>query len=129
MASSNHAITGSGGSYCCFCSSSVGPQAKVHPQNVDNETWCPRCFVWWRMGMEPGRFNASRSAAVQCQFCGWITVSHGVSVRGAARCFHCNAGGAILLNPTKEQMKEAETFFRAFREKVKTDGGVTLQPS
>lgn len=75
---------------CCNCGSGVGPDAKVHPVNADDETWCPRCFVSRRMHDEPERFNATQAAAVKCSGCGWVTVSFGARPgHESLMCFHC----------------------------------------
>lgn len=118
MPSANHAITGSGGSYCCCCSSAVGAPIKVQPTNVDSETWCPRCFVWLRSPLEPGRFNASNTAAVQCVFCGFASVSFTAGPMGRRSCGHCGRPGAMLIKPKAEDMKDLADTFQAMRERM-----------
>ena len=95
---------------CCNCSSAVGDSAHVHPVRVHAEdgkgapeVWCPRCFVWHRMNLEPDRWDASHTAVVRCQFCPWISVCHGVN-NGAAFCGHCGAVGALLIQPSSADM-------------------------
>lgn len=95
MPSSDHATVDSDGAYCCNCSSAVGTSAKCQPTDVEGEIFCPRCFVWKRMLIEPERFNASQAAAVKCQFCAWTTVCFGARPGAGLVCSHCGKGGAM----------------------------------
>ena len=95
---------------CCNCASTVGAPVKVHPVQVTSydgvgrlECWCPRCFVWKRMLLEPERWNASFTAAVSCQFCGAVSVCFTVQ-RGRAQCGACGAAGALMLAPSDADM-------------------------
>jgi hypothetical protein len=89
----NHA--GAAGHYCKRCSSAVGESVKVQPCNCDSETFCPRCFVWWRMNAEPDRFNASQACVVKCQFCAWTAPSYGGQPGKGLRCSQCGKWGAL----------------------------------
>ena len=119
MPSSNHATRGSGGGYCCNCSSAVGDAVKVQPTNCDGETWCPRCWVWKRCAMEPDRWQAHRTAACVCQFCGWTVVCFGVRPMFPPRCSHCGRPGARLIRPTDEDLKAA---IRGVQETAEDEG-------
>jgi len=115
MPDPNHATKGSGGGYCCRCSSSLGEAVKVQPVNVDKETYCPRCFVWWRMNqptedMTHGqpRFNATQACAAKCQFCAWTVVSFGALPGQRLRCSHCGGAGAVPVIIPRDGLTERE---------------------
>jgi len=98
----NHATKGSGGCYCCRCSRPLGESTKVQPFNVDGETFCPRCGVWWRMNQpeEQGtqgkpRFNSHQAAAGTCQFCEWEVITFGAQPGRQLLCSHCLKPGVI----------------------------------
>lgn len=76
---------------CANCHCELSAEAKELPFHVDEETWCPQCFVWKRAPMEPDRFMGMLKA-VHCMRCGMISVDMG---RGA--CSQCNAAIAIEL--------------------------------
>ncbi len=110
MVTANHAMSGSGGSYCCRCSSAMGEAVKVQPTIVDGSVYCPRCFCWWRMNQNTGegfqganRFNATQAAACKCQFCGWTVISFGARPGERLRCTHCSRPGCIKI-PLEEGM-------------------------
>lgn len=108
---------------CKYCGTSVGEGTKQQPTTVDDEVFCPRCFVWHRCHMEPKRFNASQTAAVFCHTCGMTTVSFTAGVRGSRFCGHCLRHGASLVRPDSSAMKEIEELGRQLREKLKSEGG------
>lgn len=119
MPSAKHATSGGDGSYCCRCSSSVGPAAKVQPNNVDGDIYCPRCFVWVRMAEEPGRFNASQACVVKCQFCEWTSVCFGARPGHGMMCMLCKHGGAMpvrvdaaFIEPWKEAIRATQEQMR-----------------
>ena len=116
------------GSYCDCCASSMGDAVKVQPTNVDREKFCPRCFCFVRMHSEPERFQASRTAAVLCQFCGWLSVCFNVAF-GRATCGHCQRPGAMIVRPRPEDMPElrkaAELLRDAAKKTIELKGGIT----
>ena len=97
-----------GGSYCARCSSTLGESVKVQPNTVDGETFCPMCFVWWRMNAEPTRFNASQACVVKCQFCSWTAVSYGGQPGPGLRCSQCGRGGALKVPVPKTMLTSME---------------------
>jgi hypothetical protein len=114
--SSNHAISGSGGAYCCRCASAVGDAVKSQPVFCDGEVFCARCFVWKRMN-EPsegqtdgqGRFNAGQACAAKCvSFCGYTMVCFGGEPGKGLRCSHCSRGGAQRLVLHKDSFTKIE---------------------
>lgn len=117
MASSNHAIKGSGGDYCTHCSSPIGEAVRVQPCNIDGTKWCPRCFVWTRMNQpsEQGtdgapRFNAGQACVAKCQFvqCGWVAVCFGAPAGGRLMCGHCGRQGAIRMQLKNDMFTKDE---------------------
>lgn len=116
MPDPNHATKGSGGAYCCRCTSALGESVKVQPTTCDGEAYCPRCFVWKRMNEpeEQGtdgqpRFNASQCAAAECTRCGWTIVTFGNRPgQRKARCNHCNSDRAILVAIPKGALTNTE---------------------
>jgi hypothetical protein len=113
--------------YCCNCSSPVGESAKVHPVNVTphdgvgkTEVWCPRCFAWKRMHLEPERFNALSTAAVRCQFheCGWVTLCTGMH-NGVGFCGHCSKPGALPIKPSPEDVAKMSRTMAEVAEEVR----------
>lgn len=115
---------------CCNCASSVGPAARVSPVFVTDkevgaadgpkrECWCPRCFVWKRMLLEPERFDARFVTAVTCQFCGFASVCF-TTRKGGADCGYCGRGGAMLIRP---QQGELDAIFKAIREQAEEQRG------
>lgn len=110
--------------YCCNCSSPVGAAVKVQPTRViaadgkgPEETWCPRCFVFRRMLLEPERFNASHTCAARCQFCHYVMVCPGGDGEGL-HCSHCGKHGAMLIRPSEEDMNMIAKAVRAAAEKT-----------
>lgn len=104
MPSANHAIKGSGGFYCCRCSSSVGDAVKVQPVFCDGDVFCPRCMVWFRMHQpdEQGthgapRFNAAQCCVAKCSYneCGWTAMCFGAPRGGHPICGNCGRPGAV----------------------------------
>ena len=112
---------------CCNCASSVGAEAKVQPTTVHPadgrgkpETWCPRCFVWNRMHLEPERFNASQTCAARCQFCHWVMVCYGGQPGRGLMCTNCLRFGAIKIVPRQEDIAKA---FGALRDAAEEHRG------
>lgn len=119
MPKSNHATSGSGGSYCGCCASSVGEAVKVQATIIPGEApWCPRCFVWIRQNRDPGRFNASASIAVRCGFCGWTSVCIGATLGTRLHCGHCQRVGASALPMNNDAHKELAELARAAVERT-----------
>jgi len=56
------------------------------PFHIDNETWCPQCFVWVK-SPEDTKFRA-----IECTRCHVISVDCGLGV-----CGQCNGRVAIVL--------------------------------
>ncbi len=124
----NHAITGSGGNYCCHCASPVGDAVKVHPVNCDGKIYCPRCFCWVRMnepddnGPQDGqkRFNASQTCAAKClSFCGYTTLCFGAEPGKGLRCSQCGMGGA-------QKIPLDSSYFTKFEREAIADANETV---
>lgn len=118
----NSKTTGTNDGSCCNCGSSVGDSVKVQPTRVvdadgkgPGEVWCPRCFVWKRMLLEPERFNASHVVAARCQFCHYLMVSPGGDGRGV-HCSNCGRGGAMMLRPSPEELEQIAKAVRSAAE-------------
>lgn len=128
-----HATKGSSGDYCCRCSSALGPTAKRQPTRCDGESYCPRCFVWWRMRQESlalgvdgdtrgagrPRFQAHQAAACRCQFCEWEVISFGAKPGESLRCGHCGKPGCIRLPIDDASMEELQEQIASAQEAVR----------
>ena len=128
-----HATTGSNGDYCVRCKTAVGETVKRQPTRCDDETWCPRCFVWYRMGKETlplgvdgdtrgagrPRFQPHQAAACKCQCCEWEVVSFGALPGEPPRCSHCNRPGCIKLPIDDETMAAMVEPIRAAQDAVR----------
>jgi hypothetical protein len=114
---SKHATTGSGGGYCCSCSSSVGAPVKVQPTNHNGSVYCPRCWVW--KNPEPETFNPMHSCVTRCQFCDWITVCYGALPGMGLRCSHCGQPGALRLKLTEEDLEGIQEAVRDAQNEAK----------
>lgn len=58
------------------------------------EAWCPQCFVWHRVPLEPQRFHPPSYMSVQCARCGVKSVDS-----GARTCLHCFSQEFVALPP------------------------------
>jgi hypothetical protein len=88
---------------CENCQCDLGVEVKELPVHVEEEVWCPQCFVWKRAAMEPERFMGDLKA-VHCMRCGMVSVDFG---RGA--CGQCGASIAISLPPKHLPERLVET--------------------
>jgi hypothetical protein len=85
---------------CCGCGCALGDKPKIHPVSVsaadgsDPEVWCPRCFVYKRSPMEPGRWQ--NIDALMCMACDHETLG-----MGKPNCGNCGARTTVLCPPTR----------------------------
>lgn len=92
---------------CVNCRAPVGGDTGEIPMRVpderggDQETWCPQCFVWKRVPLEPHRFHGGSIAAVRCGRCDATSVDF-----GRRACSQCLAP-LISALPAKRIEKEA----------------------
>lgn len=107
-------------SECKYCATPVGEAVKVQPQNVDDDIFCPTCFVWHRAPAEPNRFHAAGVSSVHCNGCGWDSVSFasGPGVPGGRRtCGHCRSTGALDIRPTTAAIQAINAVGAMIRER------------
>jgi len=58
------------------------------------EAWCPQCFVWHRVNLEPKRFHPPSYMSVRCARCGITSVDSGHHT-----CLHCKSRDLVALPP------------------------------
>jgi hypothetical protein len=68
---------------CCNCGDAVGVEAKQipfverTPTGQPFDIFCPACFCYHRVLLEPGRYQPGCYVAVVCGRCGLMTIDRG----------------------------------------------------
>lgn len=85
---------------CSNCKDAVGNDTKVMPFYERNgeklvDTWCPQCWCYHRVLLEPERYAPGMHVAVACGRCGWTTINHGLT----GGCGQCGNRAVRVLKP------------------------------
>lgn len=86
---------------CCNCKDPVGAEAGEIPFTERKatgepvESWCPPCFCYHRVLLEPTRYQPGRFIAVKCGRCKMTTIDHGPS----GFCGQCGSHNVRVVGP------------------------------
>ena len=92
---------------CSNCKDTVGNEVKVsgfHERDGSKllDTWCPQCFCYHRVILEPEKYQPLAYIPIACNRCGWSMIDHGPQ----GQCGRCGSRAVRALGP-KPQTRTA----------------------